>query len=137
MGTSQSREDYISDSDYEEESESGESSQYDDAQETSSSSSSRGTKTTLNSLDEVDSRLKSLKLKYANPLNPNLKNPVKLYLHIGGNTPKAKWIVSDKLTSYSFIKTLKVDGGNASDDDDEGDGDGGDGLLGFESWVQS
>ncbi|KAJ0009930.1 hypothetical protein Pint_34413 [Pistacia integerrima] len=130
MGTSQSREDYISDSDYEEESESGESSQYDDAQETSSSSSSRGTKTTLNSLDEVDSRLKSLKLKYPTPLNPNLKNPVKLYLHIGGNTPKAKWIVSDKLTSYSFIKTLKVDGGNASDDDDNDEGDGGDGF-----WV--
>ncbi|XP_031260331.1 protein CYPRO4-like [Pistacia vera] len=130
MGTSQSREDYISDSDYEEESESGESSQYDDAQETSSSSSSRGTKATLNSLDEVDSRLKSLKLKYPTPLNPNLKNPVKLYLHIGGNTPKAKWIVSDKLTSYSFIKTLKVDGGNASDDDDDDEGDGGDGF-----WV--
>ncbi|XP_044489895.1 protein CYPRO4 [Mangifera indica] len=128
MGTSQSREDFISDSDYEEESESGESSQYEDAQETSSSSSFRGTKITVNSLDEVDTRLKSLTLKYPDPRNPNLKNPVKLYLHIGGNTPKAKWIVSDKLTSYSFIKTLNVDGGNASDDDDESDG--GDGF-----WV--
>ncbi|XP_044508063.1 protein CYPRO4-like isoform X2 [Mangifera indica] len=122
MGTSQSREDYISDSEYEGESE--ESSQYDDAQETSSSSP-RGTKTVLNSLDEVDARLKSLKLKYPSPLNSNLKNPVKLYLHIGGNTPKAKWTVSDKLTSYSFIKTMKFHGGNASDDDEEIDsGDG-------------
>jgi hypothetical protein len=43
------------------------------------------------------------------------------YLHIGGNTPKAKWIVSDKYTSYSFVRTSKVDGG---DDYDEGDEDG-------------
>lgn len=117
MGTSQSREDYISDSDYEQ-SESGESSQYDDAQETSSSSSQSGTKT-LNSLDDVDARLKSLNLKYSTPQNPNVKNPVKLYLHIGGNTPKAKWVISDKLTSYSFVRTSKIIGGNDSDDDDE------------------
>lgn len=126
MGTSQSREDYISDSEYEE-SESEESSQYEDAQETSSSSSQPGTKT-LNSLDEVDAKLKSLKLKYTNPQSPNLKNPVKLYLHIGGNTPKAKWIISDKLTSYSFIKTNKINDEDGSDDDEKsekwGGGDG-------------
>ncbi|KAL5790651.1 hypothetical protein ACOSQ2_005539 [Xanthoceras sorbifolium] len=132
MGTSQSREDYITDSEYEEESESEESSQYDDAQETSSSSSSSqpGTKT-LNSLDEVDAKLKSLKLKYPNPQNPNLKNPVKLYLHIGGNTPKAKWIVSSKITSYSFVKTQKINGGNGSDDDEES----GKSYVGDGFWV--
>ncbi|KAH9656060.1 VID27 domain-containing protein [Citrus sinensis] len=129
MGTSQSREDYISDSDYEE-SESGESSQYDDAQETSSSSSQSGTKT-LNSLDEVDAKLKSLKLKYATPQSPNVKNPVKLYLHIGGNTPKAKWVISDKLTSYSFVRTNKINGGNDSDDDEEES----EGVLGDGFWV--
>ncbi|GAY54883.1 hypothetical protein CUMW_160190 [Citrus unshiu] len=129
MGTSQSREDYISDSDYEE-SESGESSQYDDAQETSSSSSQSGTKT-LNSLDEVDAKLKSLKLKYSTPQSPNVKNPVKLYLHIGGNTPKAKWVISDKLTSYSFVRTNKINGGNDSDDDEEES----EGVLGDGFWV--
>ncbi|KAK2665089.1 hypothetical protein Ddye_003663 [Dipteronia dyeriana] len=134
MGTSQSREDYITDSDYEEESESEESSQYDDAPETtsspSSSSSQPGTKT-LNSLDEVDAKLKSLKLKYPIPKNPNLKNPVKLYRHIGGNTPTAKWVVSDKITSYSFVKTQKFYGGNDSDDDEENENsDFGDGF-----WV--
>jgi hypothetical protein len=51
------------------------------------------------------------------------------YLHIGGNTPKAKWIVSDKYTSYSFVKTSKVDGG---DDYDEGDKDG---VLDGGVWV--
>ncbi|KAM7251941.1 hypothetical protein ACFE04_023824 [Oxalis oulophora] len=105
MGTSQSREDYITDSDYEEE-ESSED-QYDDAQDSTATSSSSP------SLDDIDAKLKSLKLKY--PQNPNVVNPVKLYLHIGGNTPKAKWIVSDKLTSYKFVK---------SDDDEDDDVDG-------------
>ncbi|XP_020083195.1 protein CYPRO4-like [Ananas comosus] len=73
------------------------------------------------SLDDVDSKLRSLKLKYssnpspspspspssssqnANP-NPNPNDAVKLYLHIGGSSPTARWIVSDKRASYSFLK---------------------------------
>ena len=39
------------------------------------------------------------------------KTQIKLYLHIGGNTPIAKWVLSDKLTSYSFV--------NGDDDDDD------------------
>ncbi|XVE66838.1 hypothetical protein DITRI_Ditri08aG0111900 [Diplodiscus trichospermus] len=125
MGTSQSREDRIMDSeseeDYEEEEE--EEEQYDDASidhqstQASSSTSSSGTQ---KSLDDIDAKLKSLKLKYNSAQrqpNHNLKNPVKLYLHIGGNTPKAKWVVPEKLTSYHFIKTSKING----DDDDGGD----------------
>ncbi|GLT24880.1 hypothetical protein SLA2020_000440 [Shorea laevis] len=119
MGTSQSREDRITDSeseeDYEEEEE---EEQYDDAsgdlQKPQSSSSSSGTQ---KSLDEIDAKLKSLKLKYPSQ-QPNLKNPVKLYLHIGGNTPKAKWVISDKLTSYTFVKTSKISAGEDEDDDD-------------------
>ncbi|GFS40004.1 vacuolar import/degradation, Vid27-related protein [Actinidia rufa] len=64
---------------------------------------SSGTKT----LDELDS-----KLKYPNPRKPNLANAVKLYLHVGGNTPKAKWVVSNKFISYKFVK-------NDEDCDDE------------------
>ncbi|KAG8502012.1 hypothetical protein CXB51_002027 [Gossypium anomalum] len=111
MGTAQSREDRITDSesdeDYEEEEE--EEEQYDDAlsdhQNTQSSSSTSTSSGTQKSLDDIDAKLKSLKLKYnSQQSSPNLKNPVKLYLHIGGNTPKAKWVISEKLTSYSFTK---------------------------------
>eukprot|EP00262_Sarcandra_glabra_P002136 TRINITY_DN12394_c0_g1_i1.p1 TRINITY_DN12394_c0_g1~~TRINITY_DN12394_c0_g1_i1.p1 ORF type:complete len:659 (-),score=90.72 TRINITY_DN12394_c0_g1_i1:264-2240(-) len=85
------------------------------------------------SLDEVDAKLRSLKLKYSssssspspnpnpNP-NPNIKNAVKLYLHIGGNTPRAKWITSEKLTTYTFIKSSRFDS-REDDDGDESDGD--------------
>ncbi|KHG30102.1 Protein CYPRO4 [Gossypium arboreum] len=76
MGTSQSREDGIIDSDCEEEEEEAEE-QYDDALG-----------------DHQKSRSSS----------------VKLYLHIGGNTPKAKWVISERLTSYNFVKTAKTDG---------------------------
>ncbi|GER35857.1 squamosa promoter binding protein-like 14, partial [Striga asiatica] len=51
-------------------------------------------------------------------------NAVKLYLHIGGNTPKAKWVVSEKLSSYGFIKMLKIDGEEEYDEDELGRGEG-------------
>ncbi|PON69098.1 Vacuolar import/degradation, Vid27-related [Parasponia andersonii] len=138
MGTSQSREDHISDSDeYDEEEEVEEEEedddQYDDAEEhhqpkpqSFSIPKSKTTAATA-SIDDVDAKLKALKLKYASPSpsstsssqNPNSKNAVKLYLHIGGNTPKAKWIVSEKLTSYDFVNTA-----DDGDEDDESDGKG-------------
>ncbi|KAF5747001.1 Vacuolar import/degradation [Tripterygium wilfordii] len=83
------------------------------------------------SLDEVEAKLKALKLKYPSsssqlqPQNPNLKNAVKLYLHIGGNTPKAKWITSEKRTCYFFIKSSKLEGdGNENKDEDEEESEG-------------
>ncbi|XAR59456.1 hypothetical protein NMG60_11015298 [Bertholletia excelsa] len=116
MGGSQSREGLeLSDSDDYEEDEDNSEEQYDDAQDCYGRpelkpQSSSGTKT----LDEIDEKLKSLRIKYPSQ-SPNLKNAVKLYLHVGGNTPKAKWILSDKFTSYEFVR---------SDDDDESDGRG-------------
>ncbi|CAA0822139.1 Vacuolar import/degradation- Vid27-related protein [Striga hermonthica] len=69
------------------------------------------------SLDEVEARLKALKLKYSsNNINP--KNAVKLYLHVGGHTTTSKWVVSEKLAPYVFVKT---NGGNEEDDDAGGD----------------
>ncbi|KAL7236605.1 hypothetical protein ACSBR1_019825 [Camellia fascicularis] len=123
MGGSQSREgldlsDYEDDDEEEEHSED----QYDDAQDhdddrhQSKPQTSSGSKT----LDDLDSKLKALKLKYPSPQNPNSKYSVKLYLHVGGNTPKAKWVVSDKLTSYQFVKKNH----DYDDDDDEEDGSG-------------
>ncbi|KAM7482508.1 hypothetical protein LguiB_007091 [Lonicera macranthoides] len=119
MGASQSREgldlsdsdDYESESDEQNTTTSESSEQYEDAQSSSSNKT----------LDEVDAKLKALKLKYPSQQNPNLKNAVKLYLHVGGNTPKAKWVVADKLTSYKFIKTTTIDTHNGATDDDEDD----------------
>ncbi|KAK9999408.1 hypothetical protein SO802_019011, partial [Lithocarpus litseifolius] len=84
-------------------------------------------KSNSKSLDELDAKLKALKLKYASSsssfANPNSANSVKPYLHIGDNTPKAKWIISNKHSSYSFVKTSKIDG-DGDDNDDESDGEG-------------
>ncbi|XP_051124444.1 protein CYPRO4 [Andrographis paniculata] len=68
---------------------------------------------TPSSIEEVESRLKALKLKYGNNVssaNPN--KSVKLYLHVGGHTEKSKWVVSEKLASYAFVKS-------GSDEDSE------------------
>lgn len=129
MGGSHSREDLdISDSEdeYETEREHEEEDNYEDCKDEtpdrSSSSSSKRRPKTPSSLDEVESKLKALKLKY--PSAAQNPNAVKLYLHIGGNTPKAKWVTSEKLTSYSFLKTSRIDGrGEEEEDDDDGEGE--------------
>nr|KYP76357.1 Protein CYPRO4 [Cajanus cajan] len=118
MGTSQSREGLeVSDSDsdyeqeheheheHEEEEEEENEQHYKDAQTTSASHST--------DLEDVDAKLKALKLKYRTPSSSSAKslpqNAVKLYLHIGGNTPNAKWILSDKRTTYAFLKDTEND----------------------------
>ncbi|KAM1134007.1 hypothetical protein ACFX19_043892 [Malus domestica] len=123
MGGAHSREHLeLSDSD-EEESEEQES--YEDVEETEADqrqrSADRGPKTPSSAeLDDVDAKLKALSLKYgSSSKNPNLKNPVKLYVHIGGNTPKAKWVTSEKLTSYNFIKTSRMDVDNDEEVEEE------------------
>ncbi|XP_027346987.1 protein CYPRO4 [Abrus precatorius] len=116
MGTSQSREGLEvtdSDSDHEEqrEEEEEEEEQDEDAQTPSVSQSTK--------LDDVDAKLKALKLKYQSPSSSTKpQNVVKLYLHIGGNTPNAKWILSDKHTSYTFLKSND----NEEDENDDGEG---------------
>ncbi|XP_010466055.1 PREDICTED: protein CYPRO4-like [Camelina sativa] len=137
MGTSQSREDRItesdteSDSDYYDEEENED--QYDDVRKKQESSPSSTGPSDSSSLD-IEQKLKALKLKYpsssssssSSSVTPKIKNAVKLYRHIGGNTPKAKWIVSDKMTSYKFVKTSMGDGDDIGDYDDcEESGEGG------------
>uniref|UniRef100_A0A1J3J363 Protein CYPRO4 n=1 Tax=Noccaea caerulescens TaxID=107243 RepID=A0A1J3J363_NOCCA len=133
MGTSQSREDQITDSDSDSESEyyekdedqsddedvstkQGSSSAYDSNLARPSDSSSWGPSDS--SILEVEQKLRALKLKYPSSATPGMKNAVKLYRHIGGNTPKAKWIISDKLTSHKFVKSSSVDGEDIDDYDD-------------------
>ncbi|CAL0319054.1 unnamed protein product [Lupinus luteus] len=70
------------------------------------------------SLDDVESKLKALKLKYSSSTITN-PNAVKLYLHVGGNTPKAKWLTSEKLTSFSFVKTNSVNDEDENEDEEE------------------
>ena len=58
----------------------------------------------LSDIDDAESQLRSLSLKYASASrevsDANLPNTAKLYLHIDG-----KWVLSDKLVSYSFKKS--------------------------------
>ncbi|CAL1399309.1 unnamed protein product [Linum trigynum] len=120
-GTSHSREDAdLSDSDdyhsetedRDEEEEEYEDVHYDavELQETPQTTSSNRT------IDEIDTKLKSLKLKYGDVSQGSGERCVKLYLHLGGNSPKAKWIVSEKSAPYAFVKS----GGGGEDDEDEG-----------------
>ncbi|KAK3015051.1 hypothetical protein RJ639_005576 [Escallonia herrerae] len=116
MGGSQSREGLdLTDSDYESDADETQNEdqqeRYHDAPEPSPSQT----------LDHLDAKLKALKLKYPSQ-NPNLRNAVKLYLHVGGNSPKAKWVVADKLTSYKFVKASNIDADDCvSHGDVEGD----------------
>ncbi|KAL3617932.1 Protein cypro4 [Castilleja foliolosa] len=133
MGANHSREDLdLSDSESESETESQETThQESESEETYGTPSShpsdrkQGDPKTPSSIDEVESRLKALKLKYNKSSNPNPKNAVKLYHYAGGNTGKSKWVVSEKLVSYSFVKTTQLseeEEDEDCDDDDEGSG---------------
>jgi hypothetical protein len=130
MGANHSREDLeLSDSDAEEHEEQSEQEEEDEEEENYHDAKDRSSERrpkTPSSLDEVEAKLQALQLKYPSSTttqNPNVKNAVKLYLHIGGNSPAAKWVVSDKLTSYSFVKTSRIDGDDDEDEDEDGDGD--------------
>ncbi|KAJ4892832.1 hypothetical protein Rs2_19626 [Raphanus sativus] len=57
-------------------------------------------------LDEVETKLRALKLKYTSTEEQEAPpNSVELLRYINGNTPKAKWVAAEKLTSYCFLKT--------------------------------
>lgn len=124
MGASHSREGLeLSDSDREDENgvtNVEDEEKYEDVEEEHQRSSERRPKTP-SSVDEVEAKLRALKLKYGSSQKPTLKNAVKLYLHINGNTPKAKWITSEKLTTYSFLKSCRIDKGGNDDEEEEDD----------------
>lgn len=72
-------------------------------------------------MDEVEAKLKAFKLKCPSTTNPNLKNSIKRYLHVGGNTPKSRWIVSNKIAAFSFVKMSQIDEDDEDDDEESGD----------------
>ncbi|CAN4112219.1 unnamed protein product [Withania somnifera] len=87
-------------------------SDYEDGDESTKTESKKYNKI----LDDLDSKLKALKLQYGSAGTPTrLKNAAKLYLHVGGNTPKAKWIISEKLSLNEFVKILKIGGDGEGD----------------------
>ncbi|XP_031498576.1 protein CYPRO4-like [Nymphaea colorata] len=104
MGGSHSREGNLSDSEEEEEEEVESEEEQTGRREqlTPPHRTTSGSPSSSASLDEINATLKDLKLKYGNV--PRAKNAVKLYLHIGGNTPNAKWIISEKFTAYAFVE---------------------------------
>ncbi|CAM8998608.1 unnamed protein product [Rhodiola kirilowii] len=126
MGGSHSREELETSDDEEYDSESNvdssdsEDERYEDSKdnvdEEERKSSGKKVKTP-NSMEEVEAKLRELKLKYDNSaaVNPNLKNAVKLYVYVGGNTPSGKWMVAEKVTGYGFVRS----GGEEDDDEDE------------------
>ncbi|XP_078434081.1 protein CYPRO4-like [Wolffia australiana] len=127
MGGSQSREGLeLSESDSEEEENEEEESQETEEDEEGTPYKSAEKSATSPSLDDVEARLESLKLKYSSPsskslnLPPNAANAVKLYLHVGGTSQNAKWVISDKLTAYSFIRSGLS--GDESDGEDSSPG---------------
>lgn len=73
---------------------------------------------TPTSISDIDAKLQSLKLKYSSPSTSSPSagsgSRVKLYLHTGGTSPSARWIVSEKSTHYSFIQST-----DGEDDDDD------------------
>ncbi|KAI7981363.1 hypothetical protein LOK49_Contig47G00022 [Camellia lanceoleosa] len=73
------------------------------------------------SMDEVKDKLKALKLKYPSTTNRNLKNSIKLYLHISGNTPKSRWIISNKIPAISFVKMSQIDEDDEDDNEESED----------------
>ncbi|KAI7744267.1 hypothetical protein M8C21_018102 [Ambrosia artemisiifolia] len=58
-------------------------------------------------VDDLDSKLKALKLKYSSVQNPNLKNALKLYLHVGGNKIRVR--VSTDMQLKMFGDQRRID----------------------------
>ncbi|CAH9078028.1 unnamed protein product [Cuscuta epithymum] len=124
MGANHSREDLErldsdSESEYGTESESQtQDSQRDDGDDAETPSSYRPETLNSPSLDDIETKLKSLKLKYnvGSQQDPALKNAIKLYAYVRDSTAKSKWVVSDKRTPYFFVKGVSEE---ADEEEDE------------------
>ncbi|KAF0931118.1 hypothetical protein E2562_002477 [Oryza meyeriana var. granulata] len=64
---------------------------------------------TPSSLEFLDAKLKALDLKYQAP------NAAKLYLHVGGASPSARWVPAERRATYAFVdKAGDSDGASSS-----------------------
>nr|XP_043616748.1 protein CYPRO4 [Erigeron canadensis] len=117
MGAAESRQDLeLSDTESDEDRQQSETEEDDDDYEDVKDHHSPITTPTKtpSSVDEIDAKLKALKLKYQS----KNKNGVKLYIHAGGLTTSSKWVVADKLTSFSFVK-MTANGEEDEEDEEE------------------
>jgi len=58
---------------------------------------------TPSSLEAIDAKLRSLDLKYQRP------TAAKLYLHVGGSSPSARWVLDERRATYAFIDKASDD----------------------------
>ncbi|KAH7387485.1 hypothetical protein KP509_16G025200 [Ceratopteris richardii] len=69
-------------------------------------------------LGEIDSKLDNLSLSRRRVAQGPQKG--KLYRHIGGNTPKAQWVVAAKSVSWEFSREGDCDDDESDDGDEKG-----------------
>ncbi|CAN6327244.1 unnamed protein product, partial [Urochloa humidicola] len=55
------------------------------------------------SLEAIDAKLRSLNLKYQRP------TAAKLYLHVGGASPSARWMLHERRATYAFVDKASDD----------------------------
>ncbi|KAL2650428.1 hypothetical protein R1flu_018556 [Riccia fluitans] len=121
MGTAQSREGELEDSESEDESVVSEPSSqgYESAEEKGERraavrKSPSAVGTSKGKADVLSYKLGNLSLS---PAVPQTHKRAKLYLHTGGNTSKSQWTIYAKEVSYEFVKE---DDDESDDDDDDG-----------------
>ncbi|KAL5211342.1 hypothetical protein ABZP36_022189 [Zizania latifolia] len=62
---------------------------------------------TPSSLEFLDAKLKSLDLKYQAP------DAAKLYLHVGGASPSARWVPAERRATYAFVDKAEDSDGDS------------------------
>ncbi|MCO5561336.1 hypothetical protein L7F22_014957 [Adiantum nelumboides] len=132
MGAGQSRDgELYSDSEEEEEEEDDYEIRQKPAASPSSSSKSStqpsfASASSKDGLQSIDSKFDSLSLAGKRVAKGPQK--AKLYRHLGGNTPKAQWVVADKAASWEFTR-------DGDDDDEDEDDDGDDASGSWKTWY--
>ncbi|CAN6239200.1 unnamed protein product [Urochloa humidicola] len=60
------------------------------------------------SLEAIDAKLRSLDLKYQRP------TAARLYLHVGGASPSARWVLDERRATYAFVDKASDDSSSTS-----------------------
>ncbi|KAL9241401.1 hypothetical protein vseg_015517 [Gypsophila vaccaria] len=79
-------------------------------------------------VEDIESRLKSLKIKYGSNLPSSKGNKpavIKLYRHVGGVSSDSKWVLQKDVdcSLFRFVKSRENDNVDENEDDDDEDGD--------------
>lgn len=126
MGAGHSREGKLDDSESEEEEEEEEESPS-PAASSKSNSQSFASASSNDGLQSIDVKLDFLSLGGKRGAHGPQK--AKLYRYLGGNTPKAQWVVAEKAASWEFVRDGDDDEEGKGDDDDD------DGGASWKTWF--